>query len=143
MYISRRIKWGCIAPITVIILLVVSLFVIDAVIPSEAKSALPNSAANVREYYSGTVDFVRLIKAELPQEDYVIYAANLGLTAQFNSAKHENIRRTIDMGISDAPSWWDPPNASGTTFFKYTEGDEYFQVLHYFKGTAYLVITSW
>ena len=143
MSIPRGVKWGCIFPVVLIVALVGLLFLADAIIPSEARKALPKSATHVQEYYLGSIDFVRLVKADLPRSDYFIYAENLNLSESFSSAKHEEIRQTLNIGIGDAPSWWTPPSANSLTFFDHVKGDDYLQVLHYDGTTAYFAVISW
>ena len=143
MKINKGIKWGCLAPIAFVILGVITLFFIDAFVPSNSKKSLPSSATNVQEYYEGWNDFVRLIKADMNKQDYELYASELELTEQYEPLKHEDIKSMLNMGIGDAPAWWNPPNASEATYFKYTKGDGYLQVLHYNQGTAYFMVSAW
>ena len=113
--------------------------------PSAGRRALPASAIDIQEYYSGTWngDFVRLIKARLPLEDYDAYAKALKLYERFDATKHAEIKSMIEIGIGGAPGWWDPPRASATTYFKHVKGDQYVQALNYSNGTVYYLITSW
>ena len=132
-----------ITSIIILLLLIGAIVFIDDLIPSKAQKALPNSATNILEYYSGTVDFVRLLKADMSRTDYDLYADNLKLTTQFSPNEHADIRSTIEAGIGDAPDWWDPPSASSSTYFKYRKGEEYLNVLYYENATAYLMFLSW
>ena len=124
----------------------VALFVVDDIVPSAARRALPDSADSVREYYSDAwinPDFVRLVKAELPSEDYPRFATALGLTQRFDPVIHGDMRSTLEMGIGDAPEWWDPPSATTTTYFDHVEGGEFVEVLRYNNGTVYYLVSSW
>jgi len=145
MKVSRGVKWGCIAPLIGILSLIAVLLLLDTFMPSGARRALPSSAADIQEYYSDSWngDFVRLLKARLPEEDYEDYAKSLDLTIRFDESKHADIRSSIDMGAGDAPSWWDPPRSNDTTYFDHVKGDDYVQTLKYSNGTVYLLIVSW
>lgn len=145
MKVSRGVKWGCIAPLIGILLLIAVLLLLDTFMPSGARRALPRSATHIQEYYSDSWngDFVRLLKARLPVEDYEDYAKSLDLTIRFDESKHADIRSSIDIGAGDVPSWWDPPRSSDTTYFDHVKGDDYVQTLKYLNGTVYLFIVSW
>ena len=145
MKISRGVKWGCIAPVVGVLSLIAFLYLLDTFMPSAAGRALPESANDIQEYYSDSWngDFVRLVKARLPEGDYEEYAKALNLSTRFDDSKHADIRSTIDIGAGDAPAWWDPPRSSSTTYFDHVKGDDYVQTLKYSDGTVYLFIVSW
>jgi hypothetical protein len=145
MKVSRGVKLGCLAPIIVLLSLIGGLFLLDAFLPSGVRRALPESATDIQEYYSDSWngDFVRLIKARLPEGDYHQYAKALNLSTRFDESKHSDIRSKIDIGAGDAPAWWDPPQSSSTTYFDHVKGDDYVKTLKYSNGTVYLFITSW
>jgi hypothetical protein len=144
MKISRGVKWGCIAPLVGLLSLIAILYLLDTFMPSAALRALPESATDIQEYYSGSLngDFVRLIKARLPEGDYEEYAKALNLSTRFDDSKHADIRSMIDIWAGDAP-WWNPPKSSNTTYFDHVKGDDYVQTLKYSNGTVYLLIVSW
>ena len=79
----------------------------------------------------------------MPRSDYDLYAAELGLTELFDTMKHEDIKSVINIGVGDAPAWWNPPSASTSTYFKHVKGCDYLQALNYKDGTACLIILSW
>jgi hypothetical protein len=141
----RALKWGCFAPILGVIVILCVLWLIDTFLPSADRRALPNTASEVQEYYSDSWngDFVRLLKARLPESDYESYAKNRGLTQRFDPIAHEDIRSMIEINAADAPYWWGPPPASTKTFFRYERGDHWVQTLSYSHGTVYLLTTSW
>lgn len=145
MKISRGVKWGCIAPGVGVPLLFVALLLLDTYLPSGVRRALPESATDIQEYYSDSWngDFVRLLKARMSEEAYGDYAKALGLVTRFDESKHADIRSSIDMGAGGAPSWWDPPRSSDTTYFKHLKGDDFVKTLKYSNGTVYVFITSW
>jgi len=67
----------------------------------------------------------------------------MGFTQRFDPVAHADIKSMIEIGAGDAPGWWDPPNASDSTFFEHVRGDDCVRSLRYSNGTAYLLITSW
>jgi hypothetical protein len=139
------VKWGCIASILVVVVLIAGVFMLDRLIPSTARSQLPASATDIQEYYSDSWngDFVRLIKAKLPQETYAEYARRLKIVTLFDPATDQDIESVINLVIADAPTWWNPPKASETTYFEHRKGDDYLQVLSYSNGYVYYLVTSW
>ena len=145
MKISRGVKWGCIVPVVSGLSLIAILYLLDTFMPSAARRALPKSATDIQEYYSDSWngDFVRLIKARLPKDDYEEYAKALDLSTRFDESTHADIRSMIDIGAGDAPAWWDPPPSSSTTYFDHVRGDDYVKTLKYSNGTVYLFIGSW
>ena len=145
MKISRGVKWGCNAPVLCVLSLIAILYLFDSSYPSAARRALPESATDIQEYYSDSWngDFVRLIKARLPEGDYEEYAKALNLSTRFDDSKHADIRSTIDISVGDSPAWWDPPRSSGTTYFDIVKGDDCVQTLKYSNGTVYMLIVSW
>ena len=112
--------------------------------PSIARRSLPKSAIDVQEYYSDSWngDYVRCLKAKLPEADFPLYAKTLGLTASFDPVAHSDIASMINMRF-DGPDWWTPPPAEQTTYFRHKLGDDFIQVLKYSSGHAYFVSTSW
>ena len=145
MKLHTGLKWGCLAPVCALTILIISVAALDALLPSSAKRSLPKSASNIQEYYSDSWngDFVRLLRADLPEQDYEIYTRSVNLSESYDPTKHADIKTMIEMGIGDAPSWWTPPPASDTTLFEYQRGDDYLRVLSYSDGTVYYLITSW
>jgi len=145
MKLSRGVKWGCIVPVLGLFVLIGVALLFDKYVPSSAHRALPKSATNIQEYYSDSWngDFVRVIKSKLPEKDYEDYAKALKMNTRFDATKHKEITSMINIGAGDAPSWWDPPKATGTTYFEYIQGDDYVQTLKYSNGTVYLLVISW
>lgn len=141
----RVIKWGCLAPTAFVILLILGCMLVDEVVPSQARRALPGSASDVQEYYSDSWngDFIRLIKAKLPRKDYEEYARVLGLTERFDPIKHAEIKSMIGIGAGDAPDWWNPPMTRDTTFFEHVKGDDNVRALNYSNGSVFYLMTSW
>lgn len=140
----KAVKLGCLVPLAGIVALVLPLILLDAVVPSSARRALPSSASEIQEYYddSWNGDFVRLVKAPLPATDYAEYARRLGLSARFDPTLHHDIASYVNMGIVDA-AWWDPSGATTNTYFDYKKGDDYLQVLSYKDGYVYFKTVSW
>lgn len=142
--INPWLMWGCLTPIAVILALILGLFLLDAFLPSAARRALPDSATDVQEYYSDSWngDYVRCVRAKLPETDFPLYAKNLGLTERFDPVAHTDIASMINIGVG-GPAWWTPPSAGPTTYFQHKRDDDFLQVLKYSGGYAYFVSTSW
>ena len=143
MAISRKLRWGCLAPLVAFIALIVGGFLVDYFMPSAAERALPSSAKNIQTYFSGFNDFARLIKADILPEDYSTYAAALNLTERFDPSLHADIETMLNIGVGDAPAWWNPPKASETTYFEHTKGDDYLRYLKIADGRIYHLTLSW
>lgn len=143
--VHPAVKWGCLLPLITAVVLICGVLLLDRFIPSAARRKLPASATQIQEYYSNcwNGDFVRLIKAKLPRQEYAKYAGSLNLASLYDPAIRQDMEGTINMGIGDAPSWWNPPTASGTTYFEYKKGNDCLQVLSYSNGYVYYLVTSW
>lgn len=137
------LKWGCLTPIVAIVALVLVAYVADFFIPSAARKALPPSATEVQEFYTGRIDFVRCLKARLPDTDFPVYARSLGLTQQFDPAGDTDAARYLNMGFDEAPIWWTPPMADRTTYFQYKRGRDRVEVLKYGGGYVYYMVQAW
>ncbi len=139
------LKWGCLAPIVVILAVTLGLVALDYVMPSAPRKALPASATDVKEYYSGdwNGDYERLLRANIPEADYPLFAKSLGLKERFDPIAHADIASWINVGFSDQPPWWNPPTAGQTTYFEYDPKHYSLRVLKYSSGYAYFVSASW
>ncbi len=139
-------KIGYLVSIT-ILLCVLCFFVIFFLnmLPSSAKKSLPHTASEIQEYYycAGNGDFVRCIKAKLPESDVYKFAQNLDLKMQYNPTVYFDYKNVLNMGFSDSPSWWLAVPVNKSTFFNYTQGDDYLAVLNYSKGYVYYMVTTW
>jgi hypothetical protein len=113
---------------------------------SDGKKLLPPSAANVTEHLThGFVggDFWRLLKADLPKEDYAVYAKSLNLHTLYQPERDQAVEGSINLKIGDAPEWWNPPNTDSTTYFEHIKGDDHLRVLRYHNGSIYYLVASW
>ncbi len=145
-YHSRVFSWGCGGLVIFFILLSGTNYLYNVLIPSKARRALPESASHIQEYFSGgwNSDFLRLIKAKLPKEDYEKYAESLGLTKHFDESKNgKKLRALLNMLFGGDQDWWDPPDASKTTYYDYVKERDYIEALKYSNGTIYYFATSW
>ncbi len=78
--------WGCL-----IGLFIIGFMFFDDLIPSNAVRALPGSATDVHEYYwddGFKGDFVRVVKAKMPESDFPAFVNKLGLTDTYDPAVH-------------------------------------------------------
>jgi len=132
-------------PLILVALIILGIFIADKVIPSRARRALPSSATNIQEYYADfgiTGDFVRVLKAHLPESDFQIYADNLGLT-KYDPAVQGSEYDTIKTGAGDVPKWWEQPQPMDNCFFKYTPGEDYYTRIIWNDGWVYFIAQSW
>ena len=130
---------------SVITIFILAACPLDSIFLSSARKALPDSATEVQEFYSGSWngDYARCLKAKLPEADYPLFAKNLGLTEHFDARSNAEIASIINMGVDDAPKWWAPPAATSTTYALFKRGQKGLRVLKYSEGRAYLLSTSW
>ena len=143
--INPYLKWGCLTPIGVIISMILAIYLLGNFLPSKIRRALPKSATEIQEYYSDSWngDYLRCLKARLPENDFPIYAKNLGLNEQFDPIANADISSVINMSCSDTLAWWTPPPASRTTFFKFEPTNDFLEIISYSEGYAYYVSASW
>ena len=137
--------YGCLTPLILLALLILGIFVADKVIPSSARRALPSSATDIQEYYADfgmTGDFVRVLKARLPESDFPEYASNLSLT-KYAPAIHGAEYDTIKTGAGDVPKWWDQPQPMDNCYFKYTPGEDYYTRITWSDGWVYFISQAW
>ena len=132
-------KRGCLVLVSIIGIGIIGLFLADWLLPSAATRNLPHSATEKQEYFAGFNDYVRLIKAKLPPEDFDLYAQNLGMSNKYN--KNDPDKMYANLGHGDAPIWWDPPKASENTYFEYRTG--YVRCLKYDAGVVYYMECTW
>ena len=140
----KYIKWGCQLPVAILALLVLLVLFHDFLMPSTVWWKLPFSASEVDEYYddSWNGDFIRVLKAKLPPEDYERFAASLGLTTKYDPIVHSEIYNDLNScGCNE--SWWDPPNPSTNSYFTHTKGGENTTILRYDNGYVYFCVSAW
>jgi hypothetical protein len=132
---------GCLTPVVAIIFL----FIVGILIPSHSRKALPPSAKNIQEHHTGGLhpDFVRFIKAELPEQDLVTYISNLNINVKYDPDIHLHIKSQISKGFGDAPAWWDEPLNLDNCYFNYIPEDEYLQRVKWENGYVYYSVCSW
>jgi hypothetical protein len=110
---------------------------------SQARLALPQDVQDVHEYGSGFVDYVRLVKAKIPEQEYTGYVSRMGLRTKYDPALHGEYRSTLHMSFSDAPRWWDPPDGLEGCFFNFTPGSNHYEISWFHNGYVYYCSTSW
>jgi hypothetical protein len=99
--VNPWLKWGCLTPVAVAFALFLGVYLLDTFMPSGAGRALPESATEVQEYYrdSWNGDYVRCLRAKLPEADFPLYAKNLGLTERFDPAAKSKPRNVPNWGF--------------------------------------------
>lgn len=113
-------------------------------IPHPARSALPSSATEVREYawddnFHG--DFFRLLKAKMPESDVAAYAARLGLRERYDTNTHGGLPLNFSGG--EKLDWWNPPDSLAGAYFKHEPGKESFVMVGYRDGWVYFIAAAW
>jgi hypothetical protein len=110
---------------------------------SPARLALPSSATDIHECWSNNLngDFIRCLRATMPESDVSVYAANLGLTQKFDPVSDGDLN--LDPAFMGKPDWWQahPPNRA--TYFKMKRGESRREVLSYANGFAYYLVERW
>ena len=139
-------RYGCLTPLAVITLLVVGVWLADVLLPSHARRALPGSAYDIKEYYDGygiSGDFVRILKARLPESDFIKYAEALHLSEKYDPAVHGLKYDAVKLGAGDVPDWWDEPRDMDNCYFSHTLGDEYVARVKWKNGWVYFIAQAW
>ena len=141
--INPWLKWGCLTPIALFFALILGVILLDAYMPSPDRRALPGSASEVQEYHSSSWngDFLRCIKAKLPESNFPTFARNLGLTQRFDPVRHAHIAHRINVGVSHEVAWFTPPLAGPKTYFKYDPSRQSLMVLTFSDGYVYYLAT--
>jgi len=133
-------------PIILVVLAIVGLNIADKVIPSKARRALPSSATDIQEHYSDagfTGDFTRVLKARLPEQDFLLYAKNLGLTEKYDPSKHDSISSHVGTIVGRVPNWWDDPRDLDNCYFLYTPDKDFMERIKWKNGWVYFLAISW
>lgn len=97
---------GCIWILGVICLAIITIVVIDVFLPSKAVRNLPDGATEVQEHYSDvgiTGDFVRLVKARVPESEVADFARRVGATSEETGGAGSDY-----FSWSGAASWFSP-----------------------------------
>ena len=121
----------------------VLVYVVPNFVPSYARLSLPDSASEIQEYRSGVYDYLDIVKASLPEDEFSSYAKSLNFEQRYSSRTDNDVQSVLDMTFSDAPAWWDPPEADERTYFNYTKGDEHLEYVKYSNGKVYHLKASW
>lgn len=143
---SAAAKWGCWIPVVFLLFLPFSGYVAREVRTSEGRKALPSSAEHIQEQLThGWVggDFSRLLKCQLPEEQYSVYAKSLRLSRRFDPQRDHELESKLNMQVGGAPAWWNPAAVDANTYFEYEQGDDYLRVLRYHSGCVYYFVVSW
>ena len=138
---ARNILFGIAA---VIVAIALGLWAADALIPSVVRRALPATASEVHEYYNDsgfTGDFLRCLKAKMPQSEMPRFAAKLGLAQRYDPRK--DAKSPVSFSAADGISWWSQPKTLNGAYFKYTPGSESYSVATYQDGYVYFLAIAW
>jgi hypothetical protein len=130
-------------PIALFLALLLLAFVAERIPPSGPRKALPKTATEIQEYYSGALngDCLHLIKARVSEVDYHLYAAHFGVSRHFDSVGHAYYADAINRELNPKPTWWESPRADALTYYSLGESHRY--VLRYSSGYLYYMYDRW
>lgn len=107
---------------------------------SPYRQALPESAAEILEHRSGTVDFTYLLRARITEDEFRTYVDELGLAPVNNAAWKDDGVVKPSQPHPDDPEWWSPIRPVDGVFqlrqdsdiisAKYEDGFIYLSVIH-------------
>ena len=101
---------GCLCTLGVIAAALLTIGIVDTVVPSGAVRALPKGATDIQEYYRDagmSGDFTRLLKARIPRENVAEYARKVGATDK----KEGRAGRVYASWGGFKTKWWNPQEA--------------------------------
>ncbi len=143
MKISAPVKYGCLVPVAILSALIIGGCIYDRVAPSAARKALPPSATEIQEFYRGAgFDFIRCLKAKLPQSDFEAYAKSLSLTKSYTAGQDTSDFVTMNI-TGHFPEWFDPPGVDRASAVKYESGGAWVSVLQYHEPYVYFFVFDW
>lgn len=143
---KRFLLYGCLTPVVFVAILIAGAIIVDKIVPSKARRALPYSAAEVQEYYSSagfTGDFTHVLKARLPERDFSQYAKNLGLTEKYDPRKYGSAYDHLKTSVGDVPDWWDEPMELDNCYFQLLPGKEFVERIKWKDGWVYFLAVAW
>lgn len=143
MKLSAPLKYGCLTPLALVVLLVVAGWIYGKLAPSEARSALPPQASEIQEFHRDAgFDFSHCLKAKLPRSDFELYARNLGLTKDYRPGMATSDPVTVQLK-GHFPDWFDAPGVEEASAVKYNNGAAWVSVLQYREPYVYFFIFDW
>lgn len=141
--VLKNLRISCASVVLLWVLFLILLYtgIIDKITPCGAYGALPESAKEIKVYYKCvgfTMDYVRVVKAKIPESDFRTFALAVGFIPQ-------NYSEDIVWAMSEdsAPDeWWNPPDDIVKEGYFYQE-DEFIKCLKYHNGYIYYYETKW
>ena len=130
------------------LVLVGGLLVADKLIPSNVRKALPADATDVNEYYTDNLflgDFVRYVKAKMPESEMPEFARKLSLSQRYSPAAVP-VRPGFSLdfdGETRINSWWNSSPALNGAYIKIGPGTEAYSIAKYANGYVYFKAISW
>lgn len=109
---------------------------------SKARSALPSSATNIDEHFSGTFDYSRFLKAQITKNEFKKYAKKLGYDKVITKLDVQEINNKYYInwkwiGGVKKPDWWTCTNLIKGTYYKIDKKNEFYSILKYECGFVY------
>jgi hypothetical protein len=111
MYLSRGDRIGLIflgAIVAIPVTLLLAALILDNVIPSKVRRALPASATEIKQFdgdnpLSREPDTTLYPRARMPESEMPGFAAKLDLVQRYSGALHSR----LPLNFSGRPAWWD------------------------------------
>ncbi len=143
MDLSKRVKRTLLTVGGLAAVLLLGLWVVDAVTPSPVRQALPATATDVQEYCNASWqgDSLRCLQAKMPQAEMPKFAAKLGLVERYNPRTDAALPISFDGGRE--ADWWHSPTTMNGAYFEYKPGKEAYSLATYQNGRAYYLATAW
>ncbi|MES2459975.1 MAG: hypothetical protein V4671_05270 [Armatimonadota bacterium] len=121
MYLSRRKRLALIL-LNVPIALVLGALILDNVMPSYVRQALPASATDIQEYYSYSFnpqgDFARYLKARMPESEMPAFAVKLNLIQRYSATAH----RSMSVNFGGETAYWNPSSRLDGAYVQFGPG---------------------
>ncbi|MBK1789984.1 hypothetical protein [Persicirhabdus sediminis] len=128
---------GCFWILGIICVAILIVVVLDTFLPSKAVRNLPEGATDIQEHYEDvgfTGDFVRVVKARIPESEVAEYARRVGATRKEAGGAGSDY-----FSWTGAASWFAPENPP--MYFHYEPG--YRILVGWEDGYVYFDAAAW
>lgn len=133
----KKSSRGCLWTLGAIGLFITVFLLIQSFRPSLPVRMLPKGATEIQEYYKDygmTGDFIRLMKARIPESQVEDYAQKLGADQKATDSPGERVSWS-----SLGPSWWRPQKPP----LYFHKEREYQKLVSWEDGFVYVEIGAW
>jgi hypothetical protein len=133
----KKTSRGCLWALGATALFIAMFLLIQSFRPSLPVRMLPKGAAEIQEYYKDygmTGDFIRLMKARIPENQVEDYARRMGATQKASGSPGERVSWS-----SLGPGWWRPRKPP----LYFLKEREYQMLVGWEDGFVYVEIGAW